>query len=84
VLGYFDSYASVIARAKLTLRDHQVFRLSPDVILAQGFGQFELTFKDGRSSEFMQRGTLTLVRREGRWQILQHHFSEKPAAPQLE
>ena len=84
VLGYFDSYASVIARAKLTLRDHQVFRLSPDVILAQGFGQFELGFKDGRSSEFTQRGTLTLVRREGRWQILQHHFSEKPAAPQLE
>ena len=83
VRSYFDSYVGTITRAKLTLRDQQVFRLAPDVILAQGYGHFALGFTDGRSSEVVQRTTLVLVRRDGCWKILQHHFSERPAAPQL-
>jgi uncharacterized protein (TIGR02246 family) len=83
VRAYFESYAGTITRAKLTLRDQQVFRLAPDVILAQGFGHFALGFADGRSSDPVQRTTLVLVRRDGRWNILQHHFSAEPDSPPL-
>ncbi len=83
VRAYFESYAGTITRAKLTLRDQQVFRLAPDLILAQGFGEFALGFADGRSSDTVQRTTLVLVRRDGRWKILQHHFSAEPDSPPL-
>ncbi|MEO8299317.1 MAG: SgcJ/EcaC family oxidoreductase [Burkholderiales bacterium] len=83
VRAYFDSHVGTITRAKLTLRDQQVFRLAPDVIVAQGFGHFALGFADGRSSDVVQRATLVLVRRDGRWSILLHHFSDEPQSPPL-
>jgi len=83
VRAYFDSYVGTITSARLTLRDQQVFRLAPDVILAQGFGHFALGFADGRSTDTVQRTTLVLVRRAGQWKILQHHFSVEPTSPPL-
>ncbi len=83
VRAYFASYVAVVASGHLRLRDYQLFRLAPDVVLVQGYGCFELTFTNGDRASVVERATLTLVNRAPGWRVLQHHFSKTPAAPSL-
>lgn len=83
VRSYFASYLDMLASVRLHLQDHELFQLAPDVVLVQGYGCFDLVLADGTCTQSVLRGTLTLVRRQGRWQVLQHHFSEAPVVPPI-
>ena len=83
IRGYFSSYVGVIRSTTLELEDQHVFRLDPDTFMAQGYGRFQLTFADGKQSQSVLRTTLVVVRRQGSWKVLQHHFSATPDAPSL-
>ena len=79
--GYFDSYTDMLASTRLELVDQYVIELAPDIYLAQGYGVFEFKLASGKVSGITMRTTLILVKRQGVWKILQHHFSSTPDAP---
>jgi uncharacterized protein (TIGR02246 family) len=81
--AYWVSYVGVIASGHLELQDYQLFQLTPNLVLAQGYGCFDLGLTDGRRTRSVLRATLTLVRRDNGWKILQHHFSTTPEAPPI-
>jgi uncharacterized protein (TIGR02246 family) len=83
VRAYFASYRDVIRSTSLELEDRQLFQLAPDALLAQGYGRFRLELSDGRRTESLLRSTLVVVQRDGRWQLLQHHFSATPETPPI-
>jgi uncharacterized protein (TIGR02246 family) len=83
VRQYFGSYVGVIERAVMSLRDQHILVHLPDLVLAQGYVDFTFRLAGDRTSASCLRTTLTLARRQGRWKILQHHFSATPAEPPL-
>lgn len=83
IRAYFGSYAGVIESAVMKLRDQRILLQLPDLVLAQGYADFNFRLAGDRPSASTLRTTLTLARRDGRWQILQHHFSATPAEPPL-
>ncbi len=80
---YFASYRHILRSTTLQLIEQQVIELGPDTFVAQGFGAFEFTLMNGRRSETVLRTTLTIVKREGRWRVVRHHFSPTPEAPPI-
>lgn len=83
IRDYFASYIGVLKETTLDLVDQHIIALAPDVFLAQGFGEFHFLLGDGNRSGSVLRTTLVIVRRDGRWRIIQHHFSATPAAPPI-
>jgi uncharacterized protein (TIGR02246 family) len=81
--AYWESYVGVIASAELKLQDYELLQLTPDLVLAQGYGCFDLVLTDGRRTRSLLRATLTLVRRGDGWKALQHHFSTTPETPPI-
>ena len=78
---YFASYADQLKVVSLVLRDQVLAEPTPDLVLAQGFCEFAFTLADGRATGATMRTSLVLMRRQGRWKILQHHFSSLPEKP---
>jgi uncharacterized protein (TIGR02246 family) len=83
VRAYFQSYAGILASARLDLIDQVLVPLGDDAHLAQGYGHFHFDLVAGGRTEAVWRTTLVLVRRDGDWEILQHHFSATPEAPPI-
>jgi uncharacterized protein (TIGR02246 family) len=83
VRAYFASYVGVLASTRLDLVDQTLLKLGDDTYLAQGYGHFHFDLVQGGKSEAVWRTTLVIVRREGDWKILQHHFSATPEAPPI-
>lgn len=80
VRGYFASYVGILKSTRMQLVHQHLRVLGPDTVLAQGYVRFQFDLVDGHHSSNEMRTTLVMVRREGRWQILQHHFSVTPDA----
>ncbi|RZL87687.1 MAG: SgcJ/EcaC family oxidoreductase [Variovorax sp.] len=83
ILEYFASYEGVIESGTLELVDQQVVELAPRCLLAQGYGEFAFVLAGARETRSLLRTTLVLRLQQGRWEILQHHFSASPLAPPL-
>ncbi len=84
IRDYFASYADQLKVVGLALRDQVLVEPAPDMVLAQGFCEFSFTLADGRVTGTTMRTSLVLMRRQGRWKILQHHFSSLPEKPPTE
>lgn len=83
VRAYFASYAQLIRSARLQVQDHHLFPITPEVVLVQGYGCFDLALSDGKHARSVLRATLTLRRGSEGWRVLQHHFSSTPEAPPI-
>jgi uncharacterized protein (TIGR02246 family) len=83
VRAYFDSYIGEIESAPLRLVDQHLIAIGPDAFVAQGLGEFSFTLSGGRHARSTLRTTLVVVRTDGGWRILQHHFSATPDSPPL-
>ncbi|MGY2488657.1 YybH family protein [Cupriavidus sp. CP313] len=84
ILDYFSSYAGTLRSASMILADQSVTGLGPDTLLAQGYANFRFVLADGSETASILRTTWVLVRRQGIWQILQHHFSPTPEVPPIQ
>ncbi|WP_349605926.1 MULTISPECIES: YybH family protein [Cupriavidus] len=84
ILAYFSSYAGTLLSASMSLVDQTVIELGTDMLLAQGHAKFRFVLADGRETFSELRTTWVLVRRQGVWQILQHHFSPTPEVPPIQ
>jgi uncharacterized protein (TIGR02246 family) len=84
IRDYFVSYAAQLVSVGLVLRDQVLVAPAPDLLLAQGFAEFSFRLADGRDTGATMRTSLVLMRRDGRWKIQQHHFSDLPAKPPTE
>ncbi len=82
IADYFASYDGIIERASLDLTDQEIRVLSGDTFLAQGFCDFDFILAGDVETRSRLRTTL-LIKNEGGWKILSHHFSPVPAAPPL-
>lgn len=83
ILGYFVSYAETLRSAHMKLVDPCVIELGPDTLLMQGHADFRFVLADGSATSSTLRATWILARRQGAWQILQHHVSPTPEAPPI-
>lgn len=84
ILGYFLSYAGVLRSVAMSLVNQTVIELGADTLLAQGHAKFRFVLVDGGETVAELRTTWVMVRRQGTWLILQHHFSPTPEAPPIQ
>lgn len=80
---YFASYVGLLKSTRLELVDQHLRELAPDTFLAQGYGKFQFLLESGKESSTVMRTTLLIVKREGQWRILEHHFSTTPESPPI-
>jgi uncharacterized protein (TIGR02246 family) len=83
ICRYFETYTGILSSAVLTLHSQHVRSISHGAFVAQGCCRFDFEFLSGGRSHSVLRTTLLLVRADGEWKILQHHFSPQPAEPPL-
>lgn len=83
IRAYHASYVRVIASCQLRLQDVHFCKVTPDLVMAQGYGRFDMVLADGTGTHSLLRGTLSVVRRDEGWRIFQHHFSATPASPPI-
>ena len=81
--SYFSSYIGVLKSARLTLFDQCVVELGKHTFLAQGYANLKFVLGDGSETSSILRTTWVLVRRQGNWKLLQHHFSPTPEVPPI-
>lgn len=81
--AYFSSYLDLLASTTMQLRGQIMIELAPDVFLAQGYSDFGFVLTSGKKSGTTMRTTLIIVKREGEWLIIQHHFSSTPETPPI-
>lgn len=79
---YFNAYKDVLAGVSLNLVEQEIRALSPTAFLAQGFGNIRNYRKSGETVPNRVRTSLGIVKTDGEWKIMLHHFSQvPPAAP---
>jgi len=83
IRGYFDSYRGTLRSITMHLVGQHVLQLGAQALVAQGHGDFDFTLEGGRLANTTLRTTLCLLRAEGTWQIVQHHFSAIPQVPPI-
>ena len=83
IRDYFVSYANDLKSTSMELVDQYLLQLSEDVVLAQGYVKFQFASLSGKQGGALMRTTLTLVKRQGAWKLIQHHFSMTPDAPPI-
>ncbi len=84
IQGYFASYADTISSAHMSLVEQPIVEIGVDTLLAQGHAKFRFVLANGRETRSELRTTWILVKRDGTWLILQHHFSSTPEAPPIQ
>lgn len=75
---YFSSYVGILKSTSMALVDQHLRQLGPETILAQGYVNFKFLLESGKNTSTVMRTTLTIVRRDGKWKLIQHHFSTTP------
>jgi len=83
IRAYFASYVGILKSVTLKLVDQQVIKLAPNVFVAQGYGKFHFLLGTGKESDTVLRTTLVIVKRGGKWKVIDHHFSPTPEAPPI-
>ncbi len=83
VRAYFASYVGILAETELKLVDQHIIQLAPETFVAQGYGEFQFVLAGGKRAGTVMRTTLIVVKRGGRWRIIQHHFSPTPETPPI-
>jgi ketosteroid isomerase-like protein len=58
-----------------SFRDMKIRVLGKDVAYARFYQEFAFTLKDGRKIDFVGRGTDLWLKRNGKWQVVDEHFS---------
>ena len=80
---YFASYTGVLQSVAFRLVEQRVITIAPGTLLAQGFGRFHFVLAGGVPSDAVLRTTLSIVKHDTAWRIIQHHFSSIPEAPPI-
>ena len=75
---YFASYVGILKSTSMALVDQHLRELGPETFLAQGYVNFKFLLESGKNTSTVMRTTLTIVKRDGKWQLIQHHFSTTP------
>lgn len=83
IRSYFMSYNSILKSATLNLVKQHVIKLAPNVFVAQGYGKFHFLLSTGKETDSVLRTTLVIVKRGGKWKVIDHHFSPTPEAPPI-
>ncbi len=78
IRAYFASYIGILKSTSMALVDQHLRQLGPDTFLAQGHVNFKFQVESGKSTATVMRTTLTIVRSDNRWKVIQHHFSTTP------
>jgi uncharacterized protein (TIGR02246 family) len=78
IRAYFASYAGILKSTGMALVDQHLRQLGPEAFVAQGHVDFQFLLDSGKSTATKMRTTLTIVKRDNRWKVIQHHFSTTP------
>lgn len=78
VREYFASYVGILKSTSMALVDQHLRELGPETFLAQGYVNFKFLLESGKNTSTVMRTTLTIVKRDGKWKLIQHHFSTTP------
>jgi uncharacterized protein (TIGR02246 family) len=80
IRAYFDSGRQRAKARHVVIGDHAT-RVYGTTAVSSGRYDFHSVLHDGTSTVRRARFSMTFVQRGGRWQIVDHHSSEVPAAP---
>ncbi|MSQ18625.1 MAG: SgcJ/EcaC family oxidoreductase [Betaproteobacteria bacterium] len=78
IRAYFASYIGILKSTSMALVDQHFRQLGPETFLAQGYVEFKFLLDSGKNSATKMRTTLTIVKRNNQWKLIQHHFSTTP------
>jgi uncharacterized protein (TIGR02246 family) len=80
IRAYFDSGRQRVKARHVVMGDHAT-RVYGTTAVSSGRYDFHSVLHDGTTTVRRARFSMTFVQRDGRWQIVDHHSSEVPAAP---
>lgn len=75
---YFASYQGILKSTTMALVEQHLRELGPETFVAQGYVDFKFLLESGKHTATKMRTTLTIVRRDNQWKVIQHHFSMTP------
>jgi uncharacterized protein (TIGR02246 family) len=80
IRAYFDSGRQRAKSRQVVIGEHGT-RVYGDTAVSSGSYTFQSVLLDGSPSVRRARFSMTFVRQNGRWRIVDHHSSDVPASP---